>query len=350
MSSTRTFRVSSSGIHAAALIEAAAILRTGGLVAFPTETVYGLGAHALNAAAVQRVFASKGRPSSDPLIVHLYDRSSLPLVAAEIMPLVDRLSNAFWPGPLTLILPRVAAVPSIVSAGRDTIAVRVPAHPIARELLYVAGMPIAAPSANRFGHTSPTTAAHVLADLDGRIDCVLDGGPTPIGVESTVLDLTTEPPTVLRPGGVSVEQLREAIGVVEVAMRSAPEANGFRSPGLLERHYAPEAELWLGIGAPEAVRAWMREQTHAAHAAGRRAALLVADEDAAQLADLGADIEALGAADDLDGVARRLYAALRALDQRRPDVIFARDFGEAGLALAIRDRLTRAASGRVVWV
>lgn len=333
----------------AQLAVAAALLRAGRLVAFPTETVYGLGGDALNPAAVERIFVAKGRPAEDPLIVHLAQAADLPRVAAAVPPVAATLAGAFWPGPLTLVLPRGPAVPFAVTAGRETVAVRVPAHPLAHALIAAAGTPIAAPSANRFGHASPTTAAHVLADLDGRIDAVLDGGPTPIGVESTVLDLTAPTPTLLRPGGVSLEELADRIGEVAVGGRAAA-PGGMVSPGLLEQHYAPASSLWLCVGPPAACRAWLRERAHSLIAEGRRVGLLLPDEDLGALADLAADGEPLGPADDLPGVARRLYAALRRLDARRPDVILARDLGERGIARAIRDRLRRAAGGRVVEV
>jgi L-threonylcarbamoyladenylate synthase len=332
---------------AAGIAAAAALLRAGRLVAFPTETVYGLGGDALSAAAVAAIFAAKGRPASDPLIVHLADAAELGRVAVGVPPAARRLAGALWPGPLTLVLPRGPAVPLAVTAGGPTVAVRVPAHPVARALIAAAGTPLAAPSANRFGHTSPTVAAHVLADLDGRIDALIDAGPTSIGVESTVLDLTTPTPTLLRPGGVSLETLRALLGEVALGGRAASGAV-LASPGLLDRHYAPESALWLAVGPADAARSWLRERAAAALAAGQRVGLLVPVEDAALLADLGADAEPLGPAADLDGVARRLYAALRALDARRPDLILARDLGESGLGRAIGDRLRRAAAGRVV--
>src|SRR5258708_2132264 len=198
-----------------AIARAAQILREGGLVAFPTETVYGLGADATNPAAVESIFAAKDRPHSDPLIVHIADSDGLWQVAAEAPPAAQALAARFWPGPLTLVLPRAAGIPASVAAGGATVGVRVPRHPVALALLRAVGVPVAAPSANRFMHTSPTTAAHVLADLDGRIDCVLDGGPCEVGVESTVLDLTSDPPRVLRPGGVTLEALREGLPEVE---------------------------------------------------------------------------------------------------------------------------------------
>lgn len=362
---TRLLSLSAHAPAQAPLAEAAALLCAGGLVAFPTETVYGLGANAYDATAVARIFAAKQRPAADPLIVHLATATELPGVVGPLAPatehLVARLAAAFWPGPLTLVLPRGARIPPAVCAGRATVAVRVPAHPVAHALLAAAGTPIAAPSANRFGHTSPTTAAHVLADLDGCIDLVLDAGPTPLGLESTVLDLTAAVPTVLRPGGVDLAALQAAIGSVwgpaasTAAAGAAPQAGdhsvGLPAPGLLERHYAPDSTLWLVVDQPEAARAWLHATAHRLLQQGQRVGLLICDEDAALLAELvrtpGVAVELLGPADDLPAIAQRLYAALRALDARRPDVILARDFGSVGLALAIGDRLRRAASGRV---
>ncbi len=343
--STRRLVADSAGIA-----EAAARLRAGGLVAFPTETVYGLGANALEATAAAGIFQAKGRPASDPLIVHLAHPAELPRVTRDVPPPAYRLAAAFWPGPLTLVLPRAAAVPALVSAGRATVAVRVPVHPVAQALIAAVGMPIAAPSANRFGHTSPTSADHVLADLDGRIDMVLDDGPSPIGLESTVLDLSSESPRLLRPGGISLEQLRELIGVVELAPQVPAEHEALPGPGMMERHYAPDNELRLCIGPPEPARVWLRQTSTELLAAGRRPGLLLADEDMAYFSNLAVDIERLGSVADLPGIARRLYAALRALDARRPDVLLARDFGEAGIARAIRDRLMRAANGKVTWL
>jgi L-threonylcarbamoyladenylate synthase len=339
---TQIFAPDAVGIEAAA-----ALLRAGKLVAFPTETVYGLGGDALNPAAVAAIFVAKGRPADDPLIVHLADVAELPRVAAALPPAAEALAAAFWPGPLTLILPRAPGVPLAVTAGGDTVAVRVPAHPLAHRLLVAAGTPVAAPSANRFGHTSPTTPQHVLADLARRIDGLIDGGPATIGVESTVLDLTTPTPTLLRPGGVSLEELRALLGEVAVGGRGA---GVLRSPGLLDRHYAPDSALWLAVGPPDAARAWLRARAAAEIAAGRRVGLLIPNEDIALLAGLGADIEPLGPSAAPAAVAGRLYAALRALDARRPDLILARDLGEHGIARAISDRLIRAAAGRLVML
>ncbi|MCX6068769.1 MAG: L-threonylcarbamoyladenylate synthase, partial [Chloroflexi bacterium] len=230
------------------IAEAAQIIRAGGLVAFPTETVYGLGANALDLNAVGKIFTAKGRPAADPLIVHLSGLDQITRLVRSVSPAAQTLAETFWPGPLTLILPKLPEVPDLVTSDLDTVAVRVPDHPVALALIQAAGLPIAAPSANRFGHTSPTTAQHVFHDLDGRIDLILDGGATSIGVESTVLDVSSNPPRILRPGGVTREMLESVIGPVTVlGQRKKPE-KGLPSPGLLEKHYAPRAEMLLFSG------------------------------------------------------------------------------------------------------
>ncbi|MER3513062.1 MAG: threonylcarbamoyl-AMP synthase [Chloroflexota bacterium] len=322
---------------------AAAILR-GRLVAFPTETVYGLGANALDAAAVARIFIAKDRPPEDPLIVHLASEDDLPRVVSVIPPVAHELARAFWPGPLTLILPKHPRVPDNVTAGLSTVAVRVPAHPVAFALLQASGVPIAAPSANRFGHPSPTTAQHVMDDLGSRIDLILDGGPTTIGVESTVLDVTRTPPLILRPGGLPREALEALIGPVAVRVETAATKGPQPSPGLLGRHYAPRAELILYLGSPAAALAEMARLARLKQAEGQRVGVLLADEDRPYFSHLPVFPFYLGPSSDLAQIARNLFIGLRALDEQGVDLILARDFGERGLGLAIRDRLRRAAS------
>ena len=315
----------------AAIAEAAESIKNGGLVAFPTETVYGLGANALDGNAVRRIFTAKDRPAADPLIVHLSGLDQITRVVRSVSPAAQTLAEAFWPGPLTPILPKQPAVPDLVTSGLDSVAVRVPNHPVALALIRAAGVPIAAPSANRFGHTSPTT---------GRIDILLDGGPASIGVESTVLDVSTSPPRILRPGGVTREMLESLIGPVTVlGQRTKPE-KGLPSPGLLEKHYAPRSEmiLFTGDNAGKALAAYLAKQK----AAGRKVGALAADADAGALENAGALVYRLGP--DLNSVARHIYAAMRWLDGQRVDVIVCRDFGADGLGLAIRDRLSRAAT------
>jgi L-threonylcarbamoyladenylate synthase len=322
------------------LLRAATLLRDGRLVAFATETVYGLGADALSAEAVAGVFAAKKRPSWDPLIVHLAAAEQLSVVARVPVELAERvaaLAAAFWPGPLTLLLPRTEAVPDAVTAGRGLVGVRVPGHPAAQALLAAAGVPVAAPSANLFGHTSPTTAEHVLADLDGRIDAVLDAGPTSIGVESTVLDPTQTPMVLYRPGAVTAEQLIAATGVaveVFVAVEKArPES--MPSPGVGIRHYAPRARMVLVEGSVGALQAALRER-----AAGKSVGVLLPED---WLLETDAVVERWGRWNDPEALAAGLFRGLRALDDRGVSIILCPLPEAGGLADAIRDRLQKAA-------
>ncbi len=328
----------------ALLARAGSVLRQGGLVAFPTETVYGLGANALDPQAVARIFTAKGRPAYDPLIVHLASPQDASRVARSVPPLAQHLWARFAPGPLTLLLPRHPALPSAVTAGRDTVAVRIPAHPVALGLIQAAGVPVAAPSANRFGHTSPTTAQHVLADLADRVDVVLDAGPTPIGVESTILDLTTSPPTLLRPGGIAREALEEVLGQ-RLLLPAAAAEEAPRAPGRLPRHYAPQVPLWLLDGPPDWAREVLR-QIAAQHgqAQGQRIGALVPREDSRFLAALGVQVVDLGPESEPARMARDLFAALRALEAAEVNLILARTVSNQGLGLAINDRLRRAAT------
>ena len=325
---------------AADLNHAADLLRTGKLVAFPTETVYGLGAHALDPEAVAGIFAAKGRPAWDPLITHVADRAELRALVTLPGDLEERvgvLTARFWPGPLTLLLPRTTAVPDAVTAGRPLVGVRMPAHPVAQALLARAGVPVAAPSANSFGHTSPTTAEHVLADLDGRIDAVLDGGATEVGVESTVLDPATM--TLFRPGAVTPAQLAEATGLsvhIFAPTSTAAEPASLPSPGVGIRHYAPRATLRLVEPDPEALeQAARREQ-----AAGRKAGLLL---PAGWPAPEGLPTFSWGRWGDAPQQARRLFAGMRALDAQGVEVILVPLPAPGGLNDALRDRLEKAA-------
>lgn len=336
--------------NAGAIGRAAACLRAGGLVAFPTETVYGLGVHALDGGAVKRLFEAKGRPSSDPLIVHVASTVQARALSARFSPPADVLAARFWPGPLTLVLPKAAVVPDEVTAGLASVALRVPSHPVALALLVAAGVPVAAPSANLFSRPSPTRAAHVLTDLDGRIDMVLDGGPTTVGVESTVVDLSGDVPRLLRPGGISREALVAVLGSTRLEEAGPVYAGPQLSPGLLERHYSPRAPLTAYEGLASRVLERMRVDVMAAQAEGRRVGLLVFDGNEA-LGEMQGVVMArsLGAMSDLDAAATHLYAALRDLDASGADVILAHGFDDVrGLGAALRDRLRRAAAGHVV--
>ena len=329
---------------------AAQALAAGKLVAFPTETVYGLGANALDAAAVEGIFRAKRRPHSDPLIVHLAAIEQVGTVAEDVPPDALRLGAALWPGPLTLVLRRGAHVAANVSGGRDTVAVRIPSHPVAQALLRASGLPVAAPSANLFTRPSPTTAQHVLDDLDGRIDILLDGGPTTIGLESTVVDMTQEPPVLLRPGGAPVETLRDLVPHLIVPERALVQAEdeAAAGPGMLLKHYSPTARVVMLAGSTAAALRVAGEVAGLLHGRGLRLGVLASAEESPAFAVLGAEVVSLGSSDDLETAARLLFAHLRELEGRDVALILARPLPAAGLGLAIGDRLYRAAEGQVV--
>ena len=344
-----------------AIAAAARAIQMGGLVAFPTETVYGLGANATDAEAVAKIYVAKQRALNDPLIVHcaldaaalhspadaLAQQGIVAVLSAQQRAWVVALAQHFWPGPLTLVLPRGARIPANVTAGLDSVAVRMPDHAVALALIRASGVPIAAPSANRFGHVSPTTAQHVRDDLDGRIDMVLDGGATAIGLESTVLDLTQETPAILRPGGLARAEIERVIGRVGVweqgTLRggegekvSEGEEAAQVSPGLLSKHYAPRARLRVVHDTAE-----LLQQRARAAAQGLRVGLLVMASQREACAGLMPQY-VLG--QDLASVARNLYAGLRALDSAGVDVILVSEVERAGIGEAIADRLRRGAA------
>lgn len=347
--STRILRVNPSAPELESIQEAARVLCAGGLVAFPTETVYGLGANALDAQAVERIFAAKGRPASDPIIVHLHDLAQLLTVAMNIPDLAYELARQFWPGPLTFILQRSVNIPPNVSAGMSTVAVRMPAHPVATALLQAANLPIAAPSANRFARPSATTAAHVLEDLDGRIDMILDGGAAVIGVESTILDLTKDQPMILRPGGITLEILRTVIPDVKIVSKHLrADEQGIEAPGMLYKHYSPRAELLLFNGSQNDLLPAIHNHALQHIAQGRKVGLLLLDNELTLFADLTVEIVNLGSNES--EVSHNLFSAMRSLDQAAVDVILVHGFGQSGLGLALWDRLLRAAEGRIIEV
>ena len=328
--------------HALAL--ASELFREGQLVAFPTETVYGLGANALDEKAVLSIFAAKGRPADNPLIVHIWDRAQLADIC-EVPPLAEKLMDAFWPGPLTILMPRKESIPPAVTAGLPTVAVRMPSHPVAAALLKACGLPIAAPSANRSGKPSPTAAAHVLEDMDGRIPLILDGGSCDVGVESTVLDICHGTPCILRPGGITKEMLETVLGNVEVAgsvLRPLKQGEVALSPGMRYRHYSPDGQVTLVTGKEERVVAALKLLYAQAEANAHRSCVLCFTEHVAALADCHP--HDLGSRDDPAAVARRLFDILRRLDEERMDVIFSEVVPPEGVGLAVMNRLGRAAA------
>ena len=298
------------------------VLRAGGLVGLPTETVYGLAADAANEIAVRRIFAVKGRPADHPLIVHVAVAADLGHWAASVPPSAAALADACWPGPLTLLVPKADHVLSVVTGGRDTVGVRVPAHPLATAVLTRFGGGVAAPSANRFGQVSPTTAAHVRDDLGADVDFVLDGGPCPIGVESTIVDCTVDPPQILRPGGIASEQIEALLAAasgLDSRARLAPADGPRRASGMLASHYAPRARVELA------------------------ASPAAADARASELAAAGLAVDVLDPTRDVVAAAQQLYVWLRDADDRGLDVVVAVLPAAVGLGHAIRDRLTKAA-------
>ncbi len=315
---------------ASGISQAAERICQDGIVAFPTETVYGLGANALSANAVARVFEVKGRPRFDPTIVHVAHRDTVNTLWKSIPPLAEKLMDRFWPGPLTLVLPKHKTVPDIVTAGLPTVAVRMPSHPVALQLIEVSGRPIAAPSANRFGRSSPTHHDHVLSDLDGQVDVVLAAGPSAVGIESTVLSLAEDPPRLLRPGGTALEVLREVVPDLRVDSPVGPSS----SPGTLPRHYLPRTPLFLlEEGTPSGRGAYIDR---------RRCGMLAFT----QRWQAFGRVEVLSETGDLREAAARFFASLRVLDAAELAAIVAEPVPEEGLGLAITDRLRRASSGR----
>ena len=327
------------------------ILQNGGLVAFPTETVYGLGGDALNPASSRRIYEAKGRPSDNPLIVHICRWEDIYRIADPVPEAAHRLAQAFWPGPLTMILNKRDAVPLETTGGLDTVAVRFPSDPIARALIDAAGGFVAAPSANASGRPSPTLARYVREDLDGRIDMILDGGEVGIGLESTIVDLTGEKPMILRPGYVTKEMLESVLGPVETD-RTILDADCKlppRAPGMRYRHYAPKGELTILEGAPEAVAETVCARSRRAKAQGEKVGIIATDEllpryRADSLAD---SVKSVGSRTDEEAVGRSLYRILREFVDEGITVIFSESFPEGGFGQAIMNRLLKAAGHRI---
>lgn len=329
--------------------EAARIIQNGGLVAFPTETVYGLGADALLPEGAKRIYAAKGRPSDNPLIVHIADFEALDKIVEEIPKQAKILADRFWPGPLTMIFKKRDVVPYETTGGLDTVAVRMPNHPVALELIRESGGYIAAPSANTSGRPSPTMASHVKTDLDGKIPMILDGGEVGIGIESTIIDLSEKVPMVLRPGYITREMLSELIGDVrEDPALSQTEGIRPKAPGMKYKHYAPKANLILVEGESEAVVKKMNELAEEEQKAGRKVGIICTDETALEYA---ADIvKSIGKRVDEDSIALHLYAILREFDELDVDVIYSESFATPRIGHAIMNRLLKAAGHQVIEV
>jgi L-threonylcarbamoyladenylate synthase len=328
---------------------AANVIRKGGLVAFPTETVYGLGANALDSNAVASIFKAKERPADNPVIVHIASKTDLYRLAKSVPSKVEKLAARFWPGPLTLVLKRSSTVPDVTVAGLDTVGIRIPRNKIALALIHMSGVPIAAPSANRAGKPSPTTAKHVMDDLAGRIDIVLDGGSTQVGVESTVIDMTSRVPQILRPGGTSYEELKAVLGETKLhpaTLSEKPAASlRARAPGMKHRHYAPKAEMILVEGDPDKVIKRVKELAAISMADGKKVGILATNES---LSNYDGDVlKSLGSRNNLAEVAKNLFRLLREFDEENVDIIIAEGVPSRGLGLAVMNRLRRAASFKI---
>ncbi|MEM3898831.1 MAG: L-threonylcarbamoyladenylate synthase [Candidatus Bathyarchaeia archaeon] len=347
---TTVIKVNSDTPEIEAIRIAANIIKKGGLVAFPTETVYGLGADALNPKAVKNLFKAKKRPPDNPPIIHVGDVKDVYRLVREVPEKAEKLMEKFWPGPLTLILKRSEIVPDVTVSGLDTIAIRIPKHNVALALIRESDCPIAAPSANLAGRPSPTMAEHVLEDLDGRIDAVLDAGPTNIGVESTVLDLTVNPPQILRPGGTPYEVLKEFLGNIE--LHPVATADGkvhideARSPGMKHKHYAPKAKVVVVEGDLEAVMKKIAKLVDYYRQRKLKVGVLATNETAAAYrADV---VKFLGSRGRLEDAARNLFRLLREFDVEGVDIIIAEGVPTEGLGLAVMNRLRKASGYRIV--
>lgn len=334
------------------LRRAGEVLRGGGLVAFPTETVYGLGGDALNPDSSRLIYEAKGRPSDNPLIVHIADFEALSAIVSEIPSEAVKLAEAFWPGPLTMILPKSDAVPYETTGGLETVAVRMPSHPVALALIRESGGYVAAPSANLSGKPSPTLAAYVAEDMDGRIDMIIDGGEVGIGLESTIVDLTVSPPRILRPGYITREMLEQVLGEVAVdatILRSQQDCGEApKAPGMKYRHYAPTGDLTIVSGALEAVTDYINRRADEDRASGEKVGVIGTEE---MLASYRADVvKSVGHRGDEEAIAKRLYAILREFDDEKVTKIYSESFSTEGFGQAIMNRLLKAAGHHVVEI
>lgn len=334
--------------------QAGEVLRNGGLVAFPTETVYGLGANALDASAAAKIYAAKGRPSDNPLIVHIADEADLEGLVEEISDKAKVLMKEFWPGPLTLIFKKTEKVPMGTTGGLNTVAIRMPDHKVALELIREAGVPVAAPSANTSGRPSPTTAAHVFEDMEGRIDMIIDGGKVGIGIESTIVDMTVEPPMILRPGYITEEMLNAKIGVVQVdkvvVAKNSEELQkdnyAPKAPGMKYRHYAPKADLTMYEGDIDHVIKVIQARQQQEEALGRKVGIICTEES--RSCYQGDCIVSIGSRQQQETIAANLYEVLRDFDNTDVDVILGETFYGDGLGQAIMNRLIKAAGYKLV--
>ena len=333
-----------------AIKRAGDILKAGGLVAFPTETVYGLGGNALDPQASMKIYAAKGRPSDNPLIVHIAEIDQLAKITTEIPQGAKILAEKYWPGPLTMILPKADIVPKETTGGLDSVAVRFPSDRIAQELIKAAGGFVAAPSANTSGKPSPTLAEHVAFDMDGRIPMILDGGPVGIGIESTIVDLTEDIPMILRPGYITPKMLEKVIGEVKMdpGIIASDSLQKPKAPGMKYKHYAPKADLILVDGEEEKVVAKINALTKEAVLLGKKVGIIGTDETIDRYPE--GEVVSIGARSDEDAIAKHLYKLLRDFDEKEVDIIYSESFATPRIGQAIMNRLLKAAGHQVITV
>ena len=347
---TELCRVDGAHLDKTVLERAGEIIRQGGLVAFPTETVYGLGGDGLNPDSSRAIYAAKGRPSDNPLILHIASREELIPLVAEIPAAADKLMDAFWPGPMTLVFKKSAFVPMETTGGLNTVAIRMPSHPVAAGLIRAAGVPIAAPSANTSGRPSPTLAEHVWEDMQGRIPMILDGGEVGIGLESTIIDLTDGEPTILRPGYITQGMIETVVGHTEVDKAGLGQMEPGvhpKAPGMKYRHYAPKAQMTLVDGERAAVCDKLLELAKAELAAGNKVRIICTDETFSNFD--GMDVVSAGHRSEPETIAHNLFRILRDSDHDEVDVLLSETFGETELGLAIMNRLTKAAGHHIIY-
>ena len=351
---TRVISVNESNIDVKLIAEAGNIIKAGGLVAFPTETVYGLGGDALNPTSSEKIYAAKGRPSDNPLIVHIAEFEALDKIVAEIPETARKLADKYWPGPLTMIFKKAKVVPTETTGGLDTVAVRMPVHKTALAFIKAAGGYIAAPSANISGRPSPTCAKYVIEDMQGKIDMIIDGGDSGIGLESTIVDLTGDRPVILRPGFVTEVMIEEVLGQVDMdpTIMDGNCKDRPKAPGMRYRHYAPKGDLTIVSGEERLVTEYILKQTKIAVGLGRCAGIICTDETcdcygSIQMPDR-ISIKSVGSRADEDSIAHRLYSILREFDDESVDVIFSESFDDSNLGQAIMNRLLKAAGHQVI--
>ena len=347
---TKIIKIDEENIDEALISQAGKIIKNGGLVAFPTETVYGLGGDALNRESSKKIYAAKGRPSDNPLIVHIADIRDMDAIVLKVTENALKLAERFWPGPLTMILKKSDLVPLETTGGLDSVAIRMPVHKTAAAFIKAAGGYVAAPSANISGKPSPTSAKYVIQDMDGRIDMIIDGGDSGIGLESTIVDLTGDIPVLLRPGYITVEQLRKVLGNVDVdkTILDGDCKERPKAPGMKYRHYAPKGELTIVEGQALAVVEKINELTHEAERKNKKVCVIATDENADSY-EAGV-IKSIGSRNDEDIIAHRLYTILRECDDENIDVIYSESFDSAGIGQAIMNRLLKAAGHHMIHI